>query len=352
MVHLTCQSPITNHLSQLRNLGQAGKVYHPRSHLIGLDESRTASPPALAPHQVVLSDKRGRCRRRRGCHRRRPFGRSPPTQEPALPSGHQRHRPSVHLPPCRLVLVSAVRRVSVQIPAASAAGNHGDRQNGSVHRRPDVNFTVIVNPNSGPGETPYPDARYDAAIRRLNSYPNVETVGYVRTGYATRKLGDVTRDVSVYSGWSSNASSLAMHGIFFDESPHQYSADAVDFMRAADSFVRQTPGLQGRRMVIHNPGVIPDARFNSSDVGVTVVFEETFARWQDQNTRLAALPKTRAAYSIMISAAPAMTNGTMSEFVSTLSDLAKYIFVTSLGEDMYKSFAGDWLDFVGQVPPT
>ncbi|KAK8927795.1 Spherulin-4 [Metarhizium anisopliae] len=220
----------------------------------------------------------------------------------------------------------------------------------SVSRRPDLNFTVIVNPSSGPGSSPYPDVHYDAAIRRLNSYPNIETVGYVRTGYATRNLSDVTAEVAVYSGWFSNASALAMHGIFFDEAPHEYSPEAVEFLRAADSFVKSAPGLQGRKTIIHNPGVIPDARFNGSDVDVTVVFEETYDKWQDRSRSLAALPKTRGAYSVMVNTVPTMSNGTLSEFVNSLSDLAKYVFITSLSVDFYNSFANDWLDFVGQVP--
>ncbi|KID81643.1 spherulin 4-like cell surface protein [Metarhizium guizhouense ARSEF 977] len=220
----------------------------------------------------------------------------------------------------------------------------------AVSRRPDLNFTVIVNPNSGPGSTPYPDAHYDAAIRRLNSYPNIETVGYVRTGYATRNISDVTAEVAVYSAWFSNASALAMHGIFFDEAPHEYSPEAVEFLRAADSFVKSAPGLQGRKTIIHNPGVIPDARFNGSDVDITVVFEETYDKWQDRSRSLAALPPTRGAYSIMVNTVPTMSNGTLSQFVNSLSDLAKYVFITSLSVDFYNSFANDWLDFVGQVP--
>jgi hypothetical protein len=112
-----------------------------------------------------------------------------------------------------------------------------------------LNFTVIVNPKSGPGDAAYPDTQYDSAVRRLNSYPNIETVGYVRTGYATRNLTDVTQEVSVYSGWHNKSSALAMHGIFFDEAPHQYSPQAVEFLRAADEFVKKAPGLQGRKTV-------------------------------------------------------------------------------------------------------
>lgn len=121
--------------------------------------------------------------------------------------------------------------------------------NYSVSRRPDLNFTIIVNPNSGPGDAALPDPRYVSAVQRLNSYPNIETIGYVRTGYASRNLSDVTHEVGVYSGWSANSSSLAMHGIFFDEAPHEYSAEAVEFLRAADKFAKNAPGLLGRKTV-------------------------------------------------------------------------------------------------------
>ncbi|KAG8416988.1 hypothetical protein J3459_013041 [Metarhizium acridum] len=52
----------------------------------------------------------------------------------------------------------------------------------------------------------------------------------------------------------------------------------------------------------------------------------------------------------MVNTVPAMNNGTMGQFVNSLSDLAKYVFITSLSVDFYNSFANDWLDFVGQVP--
>ncbi|TWU71438.1 hypothetical protein ED733_002676 [Metarhizium rileyi] len=222
----------------------------------------------------------------------------------------------------------------------------------AVSRRPDLNFTVIVNPNSGPGNGPDPDPKYTTSIRQLNSYPNIETVGYVRLGYATRNLTDVTREVSVYAGWSGKSTSLSMHGIFFDEAPHVYSAEAVDFLRAADRFAKGSSGLQGRRTIIHNPGVVPDSRFNSTDVDMTVIFEESYAKWQDQDQTkpLDLLPKTRGAYSIMIHSMPAMSNSTMGQFVDKVAGLAKNVFLTSLHVDFYNSFATDWLDFVGQTP--
>ena len=115
--------------------------------------------------------------------------------------------------------------------------------------RPDLNFTVIVNPNSGPGDGTGPDKQYTVAVTELSSYPNAQTVGYVRTGYATRNITDVIDEVNIYSGWSSISSSLTMHGIFFDEAPHEYTADAVDFMHTVNKAVKDATGLQGPKTV-------------------------------------------------------------------------------------------------------
>ena len=116
-----------------------------------------------------------------------------------------------------------------------------------AHRK--LAFTVIVNPQSGPGSFQYPDDQYSTAVQTLNAYPNVKTVGYVRTGYATRNISTVISEVNTYAGWASKTSSLAMHGIFFDESPHEYVAEAVEYMRSVNQAVKNATGLQGDKTV-------------------------------------------------------------------------------------------------------
>jgi len=120
-------------------------------------------------------------------------------------------------------------------------------------------FTVIINPSSGPGSSQYPDDHYSTAVQTLNAYPNVKTVGYVRTGYATRNISTVVSEVNTYAGWASKATTLAMHGIFFDESPHEYSADAVEYMRNVNKAVKNATGLQGDRTV-RNSSFHPDGK--------------------------------------------------------------------------------------------
>jgi len=112
-----------------------------------------------------------------------------------------------------------------------------------------LNYTVIVNPDSGPGPGKAPNYDFLLAIQRLNAYPNVRTVGYVRTGYGNRSIDDVLHDVATYSGWATNATGIAMHGIFFDEAPYQYSSQIADYMKTANGAASSAEGIQGDKVV-------------------------------------------------------------------------------------------------------
>jgi hypothetical protein len=115
--------------------------------------------------------------------------------------------------------------------------------------RPDLDFTVIINPSSGPGSTNSPDEQYSAALKQLTAYANVRKIGYVRTGYASRNLTDIISELNIYAGWAAKDKAFAMDGIFFDESPHQYSSEAVNFMLSASRAVKDATGFQGLKTV-------------------------------------------------------------------------------------------------------
>lgn len=108
---------------------------------------------------------------------------------------------------------------------------------------------VVVNPNSGPGSGTAPDYYYGPAIAKLNSYANVQTVGYVRTDYTRRDINAVIADVETYAGWSTASSTYNMHGIFFDEAPYDYNADSVQYMATIDALVKTSNGLKGAKTV-------------------------------------------------------------------------------------------------------
>ncbi|CAL3969703.1 hypothetical protein PZA11_007708 [Diplocarpon coronariae] len=219
-----------------------------------------------------------------------------------------------------------------------------------LEARPELNFIVVINPSSGPGSTQYPDEQYSASVAKLSTYANVRTVGYVRTGYTSRNLSTVAAEVSTYAGWASNSSRLAMHGIFFDEAPHKYSADAVQYMHVVNQAVKDAPGLQGDKTIIHNPGTVPDARFDDIHTDITVVFEESYAVYGARLGSLEALPGPRSQYSYMVHSVPATRAGDLKRFVRKISGHAEYLFVTENTEGFYERFGPGWADFADVVP--
>jgi hypothetical protein len=140
--------------------------------------------------------------------------------------------------------------------------------NRRLEARPDLKFNVVVNPNNGPGDGLVPNEQYTEALTKLGSYSNARMLGYVRTGYATRDIDDVIREINVYAGWSSNSSSLAMQGIFLDEAPHQYTAEAVDFMHRAGRAIKSATGLHGPRTVQPLLSSLTPARGDTSRHGL------------------------------------------------------------------------------------
>lgn len=91
-------------------------------------------------------------------------------------------------------------------------------------------------------------------IPQLNAYPNVQTVGYVAAGYATRSLDEVFKDIDTYATWRDNSSvpGLGMSGIFLDETPNHYHNTSFEFLNAIDRKVRCTEGL-GRHGMVSYP---------------------------------------------------------------------------------------------------
>lgn len=71
----------------------------------------------------------------------------------------------------------------------------------------------------------------------------------MRTNYTNRPLADVLQDISTYSGWANSSENIQMHGIFFDEAVHQYTAQAAEYMKEANDAVRAASGLAGDKTV-------------------------------------------------------------------------------------------------------
>jgi hypothetical protein len=107
--------------------------------------------------------------------------------------------------------------------------------------------------------------------------------------------------------------------------------------------------LTAYHQIVHNPGTIPDTRYNEASTDITVVFEHDYGAWKVQRTAVAAVSLPRTARSLMINAVPAMEKGALQDFVTEISQIAEHLFITTTAVDFYESFDSGWLDFVRSV---
>ncbi|KAH8674809.1 cell surface spherulin 4 family protein [Tricladium varicosporioides] len=227
----------------------------------------------------------------------------------------------------------------------------------AIKTNPQVNFTVVVNPASGPGGSSGPDANYTREIPKLNQHTNVRVVGYVSTNYTNRSLSHALQDIAVYSSWSENTivSGLGLGGIFLDETPSQYSHASAEFLEALAVATRSETGLGIDPLIIHNPGTLPAAQYLPS-ANVTVVFEGDYSTYKTReiNKAISAFQTSskcsREALACIIHSLPSAYSDT--DKISLARDLrsvAGYIFITGLSVDYYSSFWVGWLGFIANV---
>lgn len=102
-------------------------------------------------------------------------------------------------------------------------GFSADYTHGRIRSHPNLNFVVVINPNSGPDGRPFlPDEQYQRAVPYLQDYPNVRLVGYIKTLYGKRDIENVKHDVDLYSHWhnlskTKKTGPMGLDGIFVDE---------------------------------------------------------------------------------------------------------------------------------------
>jgi hypothetical protein len=120
----------------------------------------------------------------------------------------------------------------------------------SANTNPHLNFSVILNPCSGPCLNSKPEDTYLAEMPKLKDWPNIRTLGYVATNYTNKALDTVLAEIQTYANWTSimNNPKMAVDGIFFDETPGAYDWRSHDFLKAAADEVRRQPGL-GQQVV-------------------------------------------------------------------------------------------------------
>jgi hypothetical protein len=206
-----------------------------------------------------------------------------------------------------------------------------------------------VNPNSGPGERPLPGHDYVREVPKLNVHANVSTVGYVRIDYCKKPLNEVYEEIEAYAGWAKSTdyekSRLGVGGILLDETPNHYTPERAEYLDAVHQYVKATEGLQGKRLVIHNPGTPPDAGLADPGPDVIVTCEEPYDRYigDEVQKRLKELHYDQPKSGYMISGVPEDKVGGL---VRELRHRGAHLFVTDLVDDFYESFGPSWGAFV------
>ncbi|KAE8441933.1 hypothetical protein EG329_004141 [Mollisiaceae sp. DMI_Dod_QoI] len=227
----------------------------------------------------------------------------------------------------------------------------------AVTQHPKLNFTIIINPNSGPGG-PGLDANYTRDIPRLNSYGNVQAVGYVSTNYTNRDLSLVQGDIDTYASWAQNSTTkgLGMQGIFLDETPSEWSNASAAFYASVTNYIRASTEFGADPFIIHNPGTIPDARYLNAGFGnLTVVFEGSFDTYQNISFPRAIRSFQRKARSgqealaaIVYDVPDDFQGRDETRFLGRLRNAVGSVFLTGAGTDgdVYASFWTGWDNWV------
>lgn len=148
----------------------------------------------------------------------------------------------------------------------------------AISANPQTDFTVIVNPDSGPGSDPYPDDNYIAHIAQLNTYPSVTTLGYTHASYTDRDINAVEADIQTYANWANYAdANIAIDGIFIDEAPGTATNETLSYMKQAASTVRAAFPAR-HNTVMTNPGVQVDVGFYAFADFINV-FENAYSQY-------------------------------------------------------------------------
>lgn len=244
----------------------------------------------------------------------------------------------------------------------------------------DVDFTVILNPCSGPCLGSLPDQVYLDEIPKLRAYPNIRTLGYVATHYSEKNIENVLAEIDIYARWPklTNNTKMRVDGIFFDETPSTYHADDYEYLKQATRAVRNATTFRDRFvgmrtiaeplpnpltiLTAHNPGLVSPAILNSKSVyqdsylnltDMTVVFEETFNKWIDKDMidPLQSHRIRRSKLAVILHSLPNLSRNFLDFVIEQVEESADWVFLTDIKEhnEYYHSFSPMFMNIVQTV---
>ncbi|KAF2645453.1 hypothetical protein P280DRAFT_388554 [Massarina eburnea CBS 473.64] len=214
-----------------------------------------------------------------------------------------------------------------------------------ANKNPHLNFTVIINPCSGPCMNSLPPQEYITEIPKLSQYANIHKLGYVATNYTDKPIDDTLAEIRQWGKWPvlMNDSSMAVDGIFFDETPGLYQWQKHDYLTVAATEVRREDGGLGDGVVVHNPGTLPDPTWHYLDIAdITVIFEDSFANFISAATfnAIKNFPSlanfSTQAFAVMVHSVGSVPDELTEWTARQMKELAGWNYVTDV------SAVGEW----------
>ncbi|KAJ8060759.1 hypothetical protein OCU04_011063 [Sclerotinia nivalis] len=209
---------------------------------------------------------------------------------------------------------------------------------------PSLPFTIIVNPNSGPGVVnEYPGAEYIAGITNLTKYDNVKLLGYVDTRYMAKSTENVDQEVETYKYWSTyTKSNIVVDGIFFDDAVNEWTSTSSSYM----SSIAATAHAMNLT-VTFNPGTKADSEFFTIADKIVMIEDSYSAYSSGRGDSLKAIATSQEEKSSVILYD---FSGSVSQQTSIVNSIVESgvaeVYVTTVE---YTSQSKMWMEFVEAV---
>ena len=177
-------------------------------------------------------------------------------------------------------------------------------------------------------------------------YPNVQTLGYIDTGHGNVTNATVRAQIATYAGWKNVTKGLALHGIYFDQTPWKDDEDGVAkaYLRNVSATVRHTDGWArpGEGLVVHNPGRVPDAEMMAYRPDIVVVYEGTYEDMPSRerlHAQVAEAKGDRKDYAMLVHSVPKdLHRGGLRKILERIRRDVEWLYVTDLVVDEYAGY--------------
>ncbi|KAM0139142.1 hypothetical protein ACHAO1_003013 [Botrytis cinerea] len=209
---------------------------------------------------------------------------------------------------------------------------------------PSLPFTIIVNPDSGPGVLhEYPEDEYISGITNLTKHDNVKLLGYVDTRFMDKSTSEVDQEVETYKYWSTyTKANIAIDGIFFDDAVNEWTSASSGYMTDIASNAHAL-----NLTVTFNPGTIADSEFFTIADKVVMIEDDYSAFTSRKGGSLNKIADTQQGQSSVIiydfSGSQSQQDNTVNSIVA--SGVSE-VYITTVE---YTSQSKMWTQFVDAV---